>query len=330
VTRLEATLALAFLVGTPLGCVEPPEILAHEDLVVVSINPPDGSAAVPVDVAPKVVFSIDIPREVPIEVVLHRGAIATELTCGPSGDPTVLDCPLLEDLRPDAWYRISVDIHVDGELDAESIWTTGDPNGLTFDVGPDLAVEQLGGNESAVTLLEDLLLSGDDHLVLVLDRFSPGHHSLPWEGNYLLGNAQVRENKKTGELEADIDDDSGLTISTHGTLQSDGHFTAEADYAALPVSVDGDDIQLLLEDVWLTGHIPISEHEYERVQDVHLSAAVSKEALDELAQAVPEWAQVIADVTGLIDLDVDLDGDGIDDAASFAISSSGERVALAE
>lgn len=327
--RPVAALALSFLTAGSLACAEPPEFFSH-DLEVVSMNPPDGSAAVPVNVAPKVVFSQDIPRQVDMIVTLHRGAIATELACRPSDDDMVLDCDLPEDLRPNAWYRVDVDIGADGEIDGESTWTTGDPEGLTYDVGPGLAVEQLGGNDSAVTLLEDLLLGGNDHLVLVLDRFSPGNHSLPWDGNFLLGNAAVHSDKRTGEFKAVIDEESGLTIATRGTLQADGEFTASADYASLPVSVDGQDIQLVLEEVWLTGHIPISEHDFARVQNVRLSAAVSRRALDDLAAAAPDWAQVIADVTGLIDLDLDLDGDGVHDAATFEISSSGDRIELAD
>jgi hypothetical protein len=191
-------------------------------------------------------------------------------------------------------------------------------------------VEQLGGNDSAVTLLEELLLDGEDHLVLVMDHFSPGADPLPWDGNWLLGNARVRENLRTNEFEAVIDEGEGLTISTRGTLEPDGGFTSQADYASLPVSLDGERLQLLLEDVVLGGHIPLGEYDYERVQNVQLTAAVTEQALQNLADAVPDWARLIAELTGLIDMDVDLDGDGIDDAATLQLNSSGERISLAE
>ena len=328
-TRALIGSAALFLCTGPVACVQPPQFFSH-DLQVVSMHPADGSAAVPAEVAPKIVFSQDIPRQIAFDVTVNRGALSTPMACTVSDDPAVLDCPLPEDLLPDAWYRIEVDIAADGELDAESLWTTGAPDGLAYDVGPDLAVEQLGGNDNAVALLEDLLLSGDDHLVMVLDGFSAGRHSLPWRGSWLLGNARVRENLKTGELEALIDEVDGLTISTRGTLEEDGTFTADADYATLPIEVDGQALQLLLEDVQLSGTIPLAEHEYERVQRVRLTAAVSEAALDDLAAAVPEWAQLISELAGVIKMDRDLDGDGTVDAATFQLSSSGDRVLLAE
>ncbi len=326
--RVPAALALTMLATSTLACVEPPELFTH-DIAVESMSPPDGAAAVPVTTEIHIVFSKEIPENVPMDVFLSRGQFTDKLECRISRDPTVKRCRTPEDLLADAYYRVEVDIAEDGEIDGEAIWTTGNPDGLTYDVGPELAVEQLGGNDSAVTVLEDLLLSGEDHLVLVLDRFAPGSDTLPWDGNYLLGNANIRNDKQTGEPVAHIDEESGLTIATRGTLQPDGGFTATADYAALPVSIDGEDMALLLEDVWLTGNIPIDAYDFTRVQNVRLSAAIREAELDDLAESVPEWASVLAEVTGLIEMDVDLDGDGVEDAATFELSSSGDRIELA-
>jgi hypothetical protein len=317
------------LAAIPIGCVDTPDGLGH-DLEVVAFHPPDGSAAVPLNTDPIIVFNTEIPDQVEFEITLYRGNVSNELNCHRTDDPTVLECPLSKDLRTDSWYRIDVDIAANGEVDAESIWTTSTPDGLAYDIGPSLTVERLGGNDAAVTLLEDLLLDGDDHLVLVMDRFYPGLDNLPWEGNWLLGNARIRENLKTGEMEAVIDETDGMTISTRGQLQSDGGFVTESDYASLPVSVDGESLQLALEGITLSGNIPIEEHDYQKVRNVTLTAAIPKYALDHLAETVPEWARLVADVTGLIELDVDLDGDGIQDAATFQLTSTGDRIILAD
>jgi len=312
-----------------VACVQPPELLS-KDLEVISMYPSDGSAAVPTDINPRLVFSDEIGENIGYEVLLHRGNIVTELSCKSISDPNTLDCRLDEPLLGDAWYRLTADLGPDGDLEGEGTFTTSDPHGIAFDVGPNLTVEQLGGNDAAVTVLEDLLLSGDDHLIMVMDRFVPNQHRLPWDGDWLLGNATIRENRASGELEAVIDEDGGLTISAEGTLHEDGGFVATTDHASLPVSIDGETVALTLDDVLLAGAFDVEEGDYSAVHEVRLSSVVPERALDELAEGVPDWARVLADLTGLIDMDVDLDGDGIDDAATFELTSHGRRVLLAD
>jgi len=317
-----ATFLLALLLCC--GCsVEEEGVEPPGGFKVLAIQPPNGSAAVPRDVTIRVLFNKPATADRSFAVTLSRGDEQTRLQCSPNGDATTLLCESPELLRPDRFYALHVS--VDGEQVVESHFTTSLPHGPAYDIGAELFVEQVGDSESAPELFEEALLI-DGTMVVVLNEFKLSSEKLPSEGYVLLGRGYERPHV-TLEDQLVADGDFGYTLSTEGMLGEDWGFLASADYAYMPLKIDGDAYLLMLRDVELRGRV-LEQDGFIHMPEVHGDALIPQEEFEALLEALSDWAGIIDDLGAFIVPDVDTDYDDIPDACTLAFSSSGSRVEL--
>jgi len=133
----------------------------------------------------------------------------------------------------------------------------------------------------------------------------------------------------TEEGEIVADGQFGYIISAPGTVQADGGFLAEVEYAYMPLLIDGQPHQLLLRSLEIRGTVDTSQ-DYPYLPEVRAEAWIPVVALQDLIDALSEWGNVLDDMTNIIDPDIDSNHDDELDACSFRFSSAGMRVTLVE
>jgi hypothetical protein len=313
----------AALTGCPYPTVE------HDHgLMVLAIQPSDSAAAVPLTVTPTFWFTRELGREMAFTVLLEGGGETIDMmTCQPNASGEVLQCPLEEPLRDDAQYELSIDLGDDGEIDGTSQFSTGMPRGLAFDVGQNLTVEQAGDSDFAADLFEEALVGGETTMLLALD-LAPAPAALPWNGAFLIGQGQIKP-RACDEGEVIVDGDYGFTLTAIGEVQADGGFRATTDFATLPVEIDGMPIYIIVREVVIRGTIDIADG-FETIHKITIDALVPMSSMEELGEAFPGWAELVAELINAINPDVDIDGDGTNDACTLSISAEGVRVTLME
>jgi len=297
------------------------------NLEILAMRPADSAAAVPTNVLPTFWLSKQLGNEVSFEVFLHGNGDSRPLACFPNGDGTALECPLDVYLEQDQEYELTIDLGVDGEVDASSLFDTGMPDGPAYDIGHNLEVVQAGGSDLAAQLFQDSLV-GETTMLLQIKEFEPLADELPWGGDFLVGRGYARP-QATDDGEVVVDGEYGFSLATQGVIRADGGFRASADHATLPVEVDGNPIYLLLHDVVVAGTMSL-DRDFERLEDVTITGIVPMTSMEELAAAFPDWAEVLGDLFQVVNPDVDLDGDGNKDACSLEIQGDGIRVQLIE
>ncbi len=313
----------AVLSGCPYPTVE------HDhDLLVLAIQPADSAAAVPTSVTPTFWFTKELSREVSFSVTLRGGGETRELaTCLPNASGEVLQCPLETPLLDDTPYELTIDLEMDGEIDGSSAFTTGMPRGIAFDVGQDLEVEQAGDSDFAAGLFEEALVGGDTTMLLSV-ALDPAADDLPWSGDFLIGQGVIRP-RACDEGEVIVDGEYGFTLTAGGEVQLDGGFRATTDFATLPVEVDGQPLYIVVRDVVIRGELS-TDDDFQSIPHISIDGLVPMSSMEEIGEAFPDWAEILAELISAIEPDVDIDGDGTKDACSLSISSSGTRVTLIE
>jgi hypothetical protein len=318
---------LLFMLLSPCGCAEEVEGPAG-GFRILTTQPPDGSAAVPETVIPSVLFNKEIPEQMNFDMTLFRGGMEEEIRCAPGEDTSVLECTPEEPLRSAKIYRLLADLDLDGEPESETMFSTALPRGPAFDIGQQLVVERVGNSDSAPDLLELALVDDQTTMVVVFNEFKLDADALPSDGYMLLGMAHDRP-FATEEGEIVADGEFGYVISAPGTVQSDGGFLAEVEYAYMPLLIGGEPHQLLLRSLEIRGTVDAGL-EFSHVTEVHAEAWIPVVALQDMIDALSEWGNVLDDMTNIIDPDLDTDLDDELDACLFRFSSAGARVKLVE
>ncbi len=312
----------------PCGCAEEEGEGPAGGFRILTTQPPDGSAAVPETVVPRVLFNKEIPGQMNFDMTLFRGGVEEDIRCAPGDDTSILECTPEEPLASSKIYRLLADLDLDGEPESETMFSTGLPRGPAFDIGQQLVVERVGNSDSAPDLLELALVDDQTTMVVVFNEFKLDADALPSDGYMLLGMAHDRP-FATQEGEIVADGTFGYVISAPGTVQADGGFLAEVEYAYMPLLVGGEPYQLLLRSLEIRGTVD-TDLEFSYVTEVHAEAWIPVVALQDMIDALSEWGNVLDDMTNIIDPDLDTDLDDELDACLFRFSSAGARVKLVE
>lgn len=312
----------------PCGCSEEQVEGPAGGFRILTTQPPDGSAAVPETVVPSVLFNKEIPEQMTFDMALFRGGVEEEIRCTPGEDTSTLECTPEEPLHSSKIYRLVADLDVDGVPEAETLFSTALPRGPAFDIGQQLVVERVGNSDSAPGLLELALVDDQTTMVVVFNEFKLNGDVFPSDGYMLLGMAYDRP-FATQEGEIVADGEFGYVISAPGTVQPDGGFLAEVEYAYMPLLVGGQPYRLLLRSLEIRGTVD-EGLEFSYVTEVHAEAWIPVVALQEMIDELSEWGNVLDDMTNIIDPDLDTDLDDELDACLFRFSSAGPRVTLVE
>ncbi len=319
--RVRTTLLLTLALPLVTAC--DPDDPKHS-VTILALEPPDGSAMVPEDYVPQVRFRENFPSGASFEVTLFSGGHTDLLACSPGESAAVLSCPAEESLRPDAPHVMAVDVNVDGEVEAESRFTTGMPSGLVYDIGDSLEVKQTGGSELAAEMFQEAL-DEKGTMVAILSGFLGPGTTFPSDGFVLLGRGRGDELLfEQGQVVADVDD--GYTLSIPTTMKGNGTFRGEVEYAAFPIEVEGTPITLPLWNLEVSGQA--ESHGFGELTSIEVEAMIPEDALVEVVEAMPDWAELLADLANLIDLDADINGDGALDSCALRIWGDGSKVQL--
>lgn len=312
----------------PYGCAEEEGEGPAGGFRILTTQPPDGAAAIPETVIPSLLFNKAIPDGMTFDVTLHRGDAEEDIRCAPGGDVSTLECAPEEPLRSSKLYRLLADLDEDGELESETQFSTALPRGPAYDVGNQLNVERVGNSDSAPALLQLALVDDQTTMVVVLNEFKLNQEAMPSEGFVLLGMGHDRP-FATEEGEIVADGEFGYVISAPGTIQPDGGFLAEVEYAYMPLLIGGEPFELLLRSLEIRGTVDTSQG-YPYLPEVHGEAWIPVVALQDMIDSLSEWGNVLDDMTNIIDPDLDTNLDDELDACFFRFSSAGARVMLVE
>ncbi len=314
-------IALAVLLVLGLSCAPEDDKVS---VTVLAIQPPDGAAMVPEDYVPAVRFRENFPAGASFEITLFAAGHTDALDCTPGDDPAVLECPAPQPLRSDSPHVVTVDVNVDGETEGEARFTTAKPTGLIYDIGASLTVEQTGGSELAAEMFGDALDDKGTMIAILAGFLGPDSH-FPADGFVLLGRGRGDEELfASGQVVADVDD--GYTLSIPATMEADGGFRGQVEFASFPIEVDGSPITLPLWHLEVRGQTDPAD--FRQLSAITVEGMIPEPALLEIVDAMPEWAAALAEMANLIDLDADINGDGALDACSLRITGDGERVLL--
>ncbi len=295
---------------------------------ILTTQPPDGGAAIPETVVPKLLFNKTIPEGQTFDITLFKGAENLGMRCAPEDDATILACTPDEPLKPSKVYRLNADLDLDGQTEVSAAFSTALPRGPAYDIGRQLQVERVGGSDSAPGLLQLALTDETTTMVVVLNEFKLSQDALPSDGYVLLGMGHERP-LATEEGEVVADGEFGYIISAPGTVQPDGGFLAEVEYAYMPFLIGDEPFLLMLRGLEVRGTLDTTQG-FPYLPEVHGEAWIPVVALQDLIDALSDWGNVLDDMTNIIDPDMDTDHDDELDACFFRFTSAGARVDLVE
>jgi hypothetical protein len=277
--------------------------LERGDLV--AVFPPDGAEHLSGDVPVEVVLGSKAEGTLP-EVTLTRGGVTTALSCELSYGGNVADCGSVDGVQGES-LALSVTAGADA-LDVVTVARLPKP-GLGWSLLDGPKFTQFGGGSEAVTLVNSYLAQGSAFLALDHYAGDPGPY--------------VMVGGPSGDLP-----DGGLAIADPGLgfvlpvqVGADGSVHGAADTAWLPIPVSGQVVHLLLLDVTLDGTL-----DGDRLTKMTLGAELPAISLEDL---VTPLGSLGSDVLDLIQLDVDRDGDGTNDAATIRVEGEPAPASLA-
>jgi hypothetical protein len=277
-----------------------------DDAAVVAVFPQDGARDLVGAVPLAVVLGSEAKGEVPDVTVAIGDEPERRFPCTLDVGGTLARCGEVSGIPRGK----SVSMHVDaaGQVTA----STSVPDVPCSDAGWDLLrglhVDEFGGGDVAAAQVDAQL--ADDHAFGVFD----GWEGEPGKYTFMVAPADVAE---TGALRAMA---PGFTLLVPSSIDADGRVSGAADSAWLTTGVRGQLVNVLMLDVRLTGRV-----DGETLVGLRLEAVLPMLSIAELADAAGNLGSVFLDA---VDLDVDRDGDGEPDAASFVLSGTPEPAVL--
>ena len=325
VTVLSSLLAMCFA-----GCEGCFFILEDDDDVdttvpgaLIALYPGDGAAAVPLATRLIVEVGDDLATEAVVIGTLTGSDGSTRgLDCKPTADDTLLDCPAGDDLAADTDYTFATWVEDGDGTVLESRFTTAHPEGLAYEIGEMLTIVQVGGDSSASPLLDSLLGAGSP-MLLVSEGIASSDDLPATDARILWGPGnQLTE---AGENVYAVNLGIGYAAAVACTIDATGTLLGEASHAFLPVGVDGEWLPVRIEDVVLQGNLTPDE-EGMPITALGVEAEIPQISIDRIRGALDPAEALVLDA--LIELDVDINGDGSMDAAHLSMTTEGLPITI--
>jgi hypothetical protein len=155
------------------------------------------------------------------------------------------------------------------------------------------------------------MFRGSDIAVLI-----DGYRGQPGDYNLLAGPVDIKDNGKASVRSP------GLTFVKHIVIDGDGSFTSTPQNVFMPIFVDTDFVQVLIQNCRVTGRVQDGE-----IRGLKIMGDIPAISLVQLADPLGPAANF---VLGNITMDVDLDGDGEEDAAYFSLVANAPRVGMVQ
>ena len=309
---------VATAVGFGAGCALEEPVGTVAEGRIIALFPDEGAAAVPLDVSPMVEVADD---STPIEAFLEdeEGTTVT-LSCAPSTFEGLQRCLLPAMLEYDHYYTLTAQVEGSPSTAVVSNFYTGHPNGLAYEMGAALQVEQFGGLDLATSVFNSLI-SGDAPLLLVSeDVYSGG--DLPSVGsNWVWGPGGYIASEDTYAINRSV----GFPMATMTLVDEGGTVFGSSSHSYLPVWIDDSWMPVRVDDLVMRGTLsPFSPGL--PVSQLTVEANLPAVTLDRIAQQLDEGDADL--LYSLVEMDTDTDLDGVPDAAHLVLSTSAIPTAI--
>lgn len=210
-----------------------------------------------------------------------------------------------------------VTLGVDGDR-VEGLYSTDRHPAPVFDLSVGLAIEALGGNDGQLAALNDLIEPGVYPMWLLQVHGVRGPDTFPTTSVAMhLGPAMLDGDERL--LHRDFGFHRGFAPVE---VDEDGRVDHAADSLVLVMWSGDDAIPLHLTDVRFEASLSFDGDGELRLDDVRLEAVLGARWLLRLADGGTHWRTFVAACRP----DVDTDGNGVEDAATFVITADPERV----
>lgn len=304
--------------------------LAEESLALLDYFPHDGSLGIGRDIQPLLAFN-RTPRDEELAGLGEALAYDSETHEVYSGPLVLAEQHAvvrveLPPLDPDRSYRLYSPVPSGaGDTALSADFETRLPGGSAFNMSTGLQIEDFGANPSHAELMQGIIQPGEWPLwVLILEGWpttAVGDSPVPVSFSFA-----------PGRIEADVLRPyivhwqyGFVSRFVSVEVEPQGWFEHEQAGLFLPLWSGEDVITLYLEEVRLTGRLRMLDGEV-RVESYRLEGVVGAIWLLALASYGGGW-EVAVD---LMELDVDTDGNGLPDAASFCFSSTPSPIEVSE
>ncbi|MCP4868521.1 MAG: Ig-like domain-containing protein [Proteobacteria bacterium] len=196
-------------------------------------------------------------------------------------------------------------------------FSTASPDGWAFNMSSGLGIENFGGNRTHAQQLNDTFVPGE-YPLWVMQLIG-----LPDPGA-VAGTAQTFD-WVFAPARLDDEDPPFLLRKEYGyvgrlmgvTLHEDGRYEHTQDGVFLPLWSADHVVLLYLKDVVLSGQMSLGADGI-TIESMSLTGVLGTRWLLQLREAGPAWRNAV----GVMDLDIDTNGNDVPDAATFTLSSA--------
>ncbi len=297
------------------------EAEAASPLEVVDFLPPPGVPGVPSNMQPYFFFNRALKPDEALELSVVNGSgfsVSYDMvTDFDDAGVTFLPGGVLYAYGDDANFSMTLTM---GGAQADLV--TSDfslpfPAGSIYNMSTDLECTAFGGSSAAAALLDSFFEPGVYPLWLMVVE-NVGHDTpLPATTRLLIGPAYIRSN---GHYR--IYRQVGFsTVFPNVRVDADGSFTATLDGAFLPLDTPEKVVLTYLRDLTIRGRFDF-DAQPGRIRAFEVAGIPPARSLPMLADQSESYAKAIK----MVNLDVDLNGNGEDDASTFAAASEPEEI----
>ena len=300
--------ALALLTGCGAGAIREQAEEAHEDRRVVAIFPSHDTMAMRGDIEVQVILGEEKIHQIPtIKFIGQNSSWAPRCHLDETGQWAT--CDPIADLPRDQVFDLQVGIQDQNPLTVNP--TTEFPDGTSgYMLNTNSNVTNFGEDASTADRVGGMFRSSD--IVVVIDEYSdqPGEYTL------LAGPVERLDNGKVSVRSP------GLTFVKYIVVDANGSFESTPQSVFMPIFVDTGFVQVLIQNCQVSGKI-----EGGQIRGMKIKGDIPALSLVKLAEPLGPAANF---VLGSITMDVDLDGDGDEDAAFFTLVSNAPKVELVQ
>ncbi len=205
-------------------------------------------------------------------------------------------------------------------LEHTACFTTRKPCGVPINVGGGTEVKNLGNSPVVVSILNDLIqYYGNDYpVVFLLENVDPTD-TFPLENIDAVLGAFEEQPDGSNTLRKD-----GYTSTFEGCSTDDsGQLTCNGESAVFPLYVGDFGVNLYVSNAQIAGKL-LSDGAIESMQIFNLTGVVTEDAISRIEEETG-----VSGVSDAVSLNVDQDGDGVNDAATFWVQTHPQPMELA-
>jgi len=281
---------------------------SHEDRRVSGIFPGHDSMAIRGDLQIQVVLGEEMVGTLPKVHLIGQDNIWSP-SCHLDETGKWVTCNPLDGLPRGQVFDLEVGLHDQNPLMVSpSSEFPEDTSGYLLNSSA--SITNFGQDPATAERVGELFRSSD--IAVLID----GYEGIPGEYNLLAGPVEIKDSGKASVRSP------GLTFVKSIVIKDDGSFSSVPQNVFMPIFVDTDFVQLLIQNCQVHGQIQDGE-----IRGLKIDGDIPAISLVKLAEPLgPASSFVLGNIT----MDVDLDGDGDEDAAYFSLVSNAPRVPMVQ